>query len=114
MQCTCPGDRSADEGEPVARARRVKRRPREQSSEWLNFPEAMLRICPGDRLADGGEPVARARRVKRRPREQSAEWQNFPEAMLRICPGDRPVDGGEPVALLSAARAGETISAPAL
>ncbi|MBZ7502590.1 hypothetical protein FMJ34_03765 [Klebsiella michiganensis] len=74
----------------------------------------MLRICPGDRLADGGVPVARARRVKRRPREQSAEWQNFPEAMQRICPGDRPADGCEPVALLSAARAGETISAPAL
>ncbi|TRW34808.1 hypothetical protein FNL49_11185 [Klebsiella michiganensis] len=74
----------------------------------------MLRICPGDRPADGGEPVARARRVKRRPREQSAEWQNFPEAMLRICPGYRPADGCEPVALLSAARAGETISAPAL
>ncbi|GKQ22971.1 hypothetical protein NUBL17187_07670 [Klebsiella michiganensis] len=47
MQCTCPGDRSADEGEPVARARRVKRRPREQSAEWPIFPEAMLRICPG-------------------------------------------------------------------
>ena len=106
--------RPADGGEPVARARRVKRRPREQSAEWPIFPEAMLRICPGDRLADGGEPVARARRVKRRPREQSAEWPIFPEAMLRICPGYRPADGCEPVALLSAARAGETISAPAL
>ena len=51
-----PGDRLADGGEPVARARRVKRRPREQSAEWLNFPEAMLRICPGDRPADGGNP----------------------------------------------------------
>ncbi|MBZ7241814.1 hypothetical protein FMK73_16645 [Klebsiella michiganensis] len=66
------------------------------------------------RPADGGEPVARARRVKRRPREQSAERLNFPEAMQRICPGYRPADGCEPVALLSAARAGETISAPAL
>ena len=32
---------------PVARARRVKRRPREKSAEWDNFPEAMLRICSG-------------------------------------------------------------------
>ncbi|MDG9772644.1 hypothetical protein [Klebsiella michiganensis] len=32
---------------PVARARRVKRRPREKSAEWDNFPEAMLRISPG-------------------------------------------------------------------
>ncbi|OLU27174.1 hypothetical protein BOQ07_12305 [Klebsiella michiganensis] len=75
---------------PVARARRVKRRPREKSAEWGNLPEAMLRICPGYRPADGGgEPVARARRVKRRPREKSAEWDNFPEAMLRICSGYR-------------------------
>ncbi|MDU1379424.1 MAG: hypothetical protein E6944_22330, partial [Klebsiella michiganensis] len=74
----------------VARARRVKRRPREKSAEWGNLPEAMLRICPGYRPADGGgEPVARARRVKRRPREKSAEWDNFPEAMLRICSGYR-------------------------
>ncbi|MBZ7206945.1 hypothetical protein FMK66_05540 [Klebsiella michiganensis] len=34
---------------PVARPRRVKRRPREKSAEWGNFPEAMLRICPGYR-----------------------------------------------------------------
>ncbi|CAH3504788.1 hypothetical protein AI2614V1_1397 [Klebsiella oxytoca] len=34
---------------PVARARRVKRRPREKSAEWGNFPEAMLRICSGYR-----------------------------------------------------------------
>ena len=94
----CPGYRTADGGEPVARARRVRRRPREQRAEWLNFPEAMLRICPGYRTADGGEPVARARRVRRRPREQRAEWLNFPEAMLRICPGYRTADGGEPVA----------------
>ncbi|MFV7493607.1 hypothetical protein ACNPM9_00545 [Klebsiella michiganensis] len=32
---------------PVARARRVKRRPREKSAEWDIFPEAMLRISPG-------------------------------------------------------------------
>ncbi|WP_256662418.1 hypothetical protein [Klebsiella michiganensis] len=32
---------------PVVRARRVKRRPREKSAEWDNFPEAMLRISPG-------------------------------------------------------------------
>ena len=32
---------------PVARARRVKRRPRDKSAEWNHFPEAMLRICPG-------------------------------------------------------------------
>ncbi len=38
---------------PAARARRVKRRPREKGAEWNNFPEAMLRICPGYRLADG-------------------------------------------------------------
>ncbi|HIH6608371.1 TPA: hypothetical protein ACYRS8_004816, partial [Klebsiella michiganensis] len=92
-----PGYRPEVGGEPVARARRVKRRPREQFAEWLNSPEAMLRICPGYRPADGGEPVARARRVKRRPREQFAERLNSPEAMLRICPGYRPADGGEPV-----------------
>ena len=40
--------RLADGREPAARARRVKRRPREQRAEWLIFPEAMLRICPGD------------------------------------------------------------------
>ena len=34
---------------PVARARRVKRRPREKSAEWDIFPEAMLRICSGYR-----------------------------------------------------------------
>ncbi|MBZ7502589.1 hypothetical protein FML13_27475 [Klebsiella michiganensis] len=67
------GYRSAGGGEPVDRARRVKRRPREQSAERLNFPEAMLRTCPVYRPADGTEPVARARRVARRPREQSAE-----------------------------------------
>ncbi|APM31701.1 hypothetical protein FMK60_17835 [Klebsiella michiganensis] len=78
----CPGYRLADGGEPVARARRVRRRPREPGAERGNFPEAMLRICPGYRLADGGEPVARARRDKRRPREQSAERWSFPEAML--------------------------------
>ncbi|TXU68218.1 hypothetical protein D4N05_25465 [Klebsiella oxytoca] len=84
------GYRLTDGGEPVARARRVKRRPRERGAVRQNFPEAMLRICPGYptadggewgsqvavnrvgyRSADGGEPVARARRVKRRPREQS-------------------------------------------
>jgi len=64
--------RLADVGDPVARARRDKLRPREQRAERLNFPEAMLRICPGYRLADGGDLVARARRVKRRPREQTA------------------------------------------
>ncbi|BFO30583.1 hypothetical protein SB6415_03407 [Klebsiella pasteurii] len=32
---------------PVARARRVKRRPREKSAEWDIFPEPILRICPG-------------------------------------------------------------------
>ncbi|MEQ5051212.1 hypothetical protein ABN154_05200, partial [Klebsiella michiganensis] len=66
---------------------RVKRRPREQRAERLNFPEAMLRICPGYQTTDGGDPVARARRDKRRPREQRAERLNFPEAMQRICPG---------------------------
>ncbi|AUV94812.1 hypothetical protein MC52_010220 [Klebsiella michiganensis] len=59
------------------------RRPREQSAEWHNSPEAMLRICPGYHPADGGELVARARRL-RRPREQSAERHNSPEAMLRL------------------------------
>ena len=68
----CPGYQTTDGGDPVARARRDKRRPREQRAERLNFPEAMLRICPGYRLADGGDPVARARRDKRRPREQTA------------------------------------------
>ncbi|ENP8232756.1 hypothetical protein M0J30_002580 [Klebsiella oxytoca] len=43
----CPGYRPADGDESVARARRVKRRPREQSAAWQSFPEAMLRICPG-------------------------------------------------------------------
>ncbi|EMO4506057.1 hypothetical protein [Klebsiella michiganensis] len=37
---------------PVARARRVKRRPREKSAEWDNFPEAMLRICSGYRTCN--------------------------------------------------------------
>ncbi|WP_241381739.1 hypothetical protein [Klebsiella michiganensis] len=55
----CPGYRPADGGEPVARARRIKRRPREHSAEWLSFPEAMLRICPGYRPADECEPVVR-------------------------------------------------------
>ncbi|MDH1831382.1 hypothetical protein [Klebsiella michiganensis] len=55
----CPDYRPADGGEPVARARRVERRPREHSAERLSFPEAMLRICPGYRPADGSEPVAR-------------------------------------------------------
>ncbi|HDS8775709.1 TPA: hypothetical protein QHV38_001102 [Klebsiella michiganensis] len=59
MLRVCPGYRPADGGEPVARARRVKRRPREHSAEWLNFPEAMLRICPDYRPADECEPVAR-------------------------------------------------------
>ncbi|MBZ7210155.1 hypothetical protein FMK66_22120, partial [Klebsiella michiganensis] len=68
------GYRPADGDEPVARARRVKRRPRERCAAWLNSPEAMLRICPGYRPADGGEPVARARRVKRRARERCAAW----------------------------------------
>jgi len=54
----CPGYRFADGGAPVARARRVKRRPREQSAQRHHFPEAMLRICPGYRSTDGGEPVA--------------------------------------------------------
>ncbi|EMO4451947.1 TPA: hypothetical protein ACTY2N_003254 [Klebsiella michiganensis] len=37
---------------PVVRARRVKRRPREKSAEWDNFPEAMLRICSGYRTCN--------------------------------------------------------------
>ncbi|QBG06370.1 hypothetical protein DA718_03810 [Klebsiella huaxiensis] len=41
---------SVDCGEPVARAGAL-RRPREQSAERQNFPEAMLRICPGYRPA---------------------------------------------------------------
>ncbi|HDS6412394.1 TPA: hypothetical protein QHZ98_005224 [Klebsiella oxytoca] len=49
------GYRLTDGGEPVARARRVKRRPREQGAVRQNFPEAMLRICPGYPTADGGE-----------------------------------------------------------
>ena len=32
---------------PVAGEWGVKRRPREKSAEWGNFPEAMLRICQG-------------------------------------------------------------------
>ncbi|MBY0749185.1 hypothetical protein K5S02_15155 [Klebsiella sp. M581] len=43
----CPGYRLADGGEPVARARRDKRRPREQSAEKGNFPEAMLAHLSG-------------------------------------------------------------------
>ncbi|MBZ7306091.1 hypothetical protein E5Q62_11465 [Klebsiella oxytoca] len=70
----CPGYRPADGDESVARARRVKRRPRgAERTVQQSFPEAMLRICPGYRPANGDEPVARARRVKRRPREQSAQ-----------------------------------------
>ncbi|EMJ3742075.1 hypothetical protein WHX54_07235 [Klebsiella michiganensis] len=37
---------------PVAPARRVKRRPREKSAEWDNFPEPMLRICSGYRTCN--------------------------------------------------------------
>ncbi|WP_142465117.1 hypothetical protein [Klebsiella spallanzanii] len=85
-----------DGGYPVARAGAL-RRPREQSAEWQNFPEAMLRICPGYHPADSGYPVARAGALHR-PREQSAEGQNFPEAMLRICPGYHPAGSGKPVA----------------
>ncbi|HDH1456550.1 TPA: hypothetical protein PIT96_000628 [Klebsiella michiganensis] len=55
----CPGYRPAERCEPVARARRVERRPREHSAEWLSFPEAMLRICPGYWPAERCEPVAR-------------------------------------------------------
>ena len=44
----CPGYRPADGDEPVARARRVKRRPRgAERTVQQSFPEAMLRICPG-------------------------------------------------------------------
>ncbi|MFN4524771.1 hypothetical protein, partial [Klebsiella michiganensis] len=39
--------RLADGGEPVARARRVKRLAREQSAERGNFPEAMLAHLSG-------------------------------------------------------------------
>ncbi|WP_222863911.1 hypothetical protein, partial [Klebsiella michiganensis] len=39
--------RLADGGEPVARARRVKRRPREPGAERGNFPEAMLAHLSG-------------------------------------------------------------------
>ena len=49
------GYRSAAGGEPVARARRGKSRPRAQGAVRQNFPEAMLRICPGYPTADGGE-----------------------------------------------------------
>ncbi|AIE66963.1 hypothetical protein ACQFG6_000611 [Klebsiella michiganensis] len=42
-----PRYRIADGSEPVARARRIKRRPREQRAEWLNFPEAMLAHLSG-------------------------------------------------------------------
>ncbi|HDX8865161.1 hypothetical protein I4552_00545 [Klebsiella michiganensis] len=55
----CPGYRIADGGEPVARARRIERGPREHSAECLSFPEAMLRICPGYWPAERCEPVAR-------------------------------------------------------
>ncbi|RFP48701.1 hypothetical protein DDJ66_07305 [Klebsiella oxytoca] len=51
-----PGYRTADGNEPVARARRVKRRPRVQSAEPLNFPQAMLRICSGYRTAANSPP----------------------------------------------------------
>ncbi len=55
----CPGYRTADGGEPVARAGAL-RRPREQSAVRHNFPEVMLRICQGYWMADDGGPVARA------------------------------------------------------
>ncbi|KAB7489988.1 hypothetical protein F7Q97_17955, partial [Klebsiella michiganensis] len=60
---------------PVARARRVKRRPREKSAEWGNLPEAMLRICPGlydysvrknrPVLSDGGPDAVSGLRLSR-------------------------------------------------
>ena len=47
----CPGYLPANNAEPVARARRFERRPREQRAEcplqrteWLNAPEALLRL----------------------------------------------------------------------
>ncbi|MGI6922326.1 hypothetical protein ACRCNB_30070, partial [Klebsiella michiganensis] len=75
MLAHLPGYRPADNAEPVARARRVKRRPREQSAERLNFPEAMLRICPGlydysvrknrPVLSDGGPDAVSGLRLSR-------------------------------------------------
>jgi len=38
----CPDYRPADGGEPVARARRAKRRHREQSAERQNVPQTAV------------------------------------------------------------------------
>ena len=47
MLSICPGYRPADGDEPVARARRAKRRPRELGEERGNFPDVMTRIGSG-------------------------------------------------------------------
>ncbi|WP_204308834.1 hypothetical protein, partial [Klebsiella oxytoca] len=51
---TCPGYCPADGGKLVARQGAL-RRPREQSAEWHNFPEAVVNPLS----ADIGESVAR-------------------------------------------------------
>jgi len=49
------GYRSADGGEPVARARRVKRRPREQGAVRQNSRRRCCASVRATRPADGGE-----------------------------------------------------------
>ncbi|GKQ19209.1 hypothetical protein NUBL21980_24260 [Klebsiella michiganensis] len=66
----CPGYRLADVGDLVARARRDKRRPREQSAEWLNFPG-------GDAAHLSGLPDHR-RRGPCSPAKRSASRVNKP------------------------------------
>ncbi|QBG06714.1 hypothetical protein DA718_05665 [Klebsiella huaxiensis] len=84
----CPGYHPADGGYPVARAGAL-RRPREQSAEGQNFPEAMLRICPGYHPADSGKPVAQWRILPTDGGKPVAQWRIL------------PTDGGKPVARLA-------------
>ncbi|MFH3080805.1 hypothetical protein ABK898_24620, partial [Klebsiella sp. KE9038] len=73
--------RPADGGEPVARARRVKRRPREQSAESLNVPQAMPRICS----ATNSKPALTYRPVHRgaRPENRKTDPDHITQSRLK-------------------------------
>ena len=81
MPRICPGYRSADGGKPVARARRVKRRPREQSAESLNVPQAMQRICS----ATNSKPALTYRPVHRgaRPENRKTDPDHITQSRLK-------------------------------
>ncbi|MGQ4846084.1 hypothetical protein ACOQO3_31815, partial [Klebsiella michiganensis] len=77
--CACPGYRSADGCEPVARsAQRHREENRSKASGSAPFPEAAHCACPGYRSAGGGEPVARsAQRKPGRKPQQSIRQRTF-------------------------------------